>query len=60
MTREQALRAWVFAGLVAGAKQAATYWPEGTVFVSVVDPGVGTERKSAVLQTCRKEDHCYI
>ena len=24
------------------------YWPEGTVFVSVVDPGVGTKRKSCV------------
>lgn len=27
------------------------YWPKGTVFVSVVDPGVGTDRKSVVLQT---------
>jgi len=27
------------------------YWPEGTVFVSVVDPGVGTERKSVVVTT---------
>ena len=24
------------------------YWPEGTVFVSVVDPGVGTSRKASV------------
>ncbi|MEA5050306.1 MAG: SAM-dependent chlorinase/fluorinase [Oscillospiraceae bacterium] len=24
------------------------YWPQGTVFVSVVDPGVGTARKSCV------------
>jgi len=24
------------------------YWPDGTVFVSVVDPGVGTSRKSCV------------
>jgi len=31
--------------------QAAEYWPEGTVFVSVVDPGVGTNRKSVVLKT---------
>jgi len=31
--------------------QAAAYWPKGTVFVSVVDPGVGTERKSVVLKT---------
>lgn len=31
--------------------QTAAYWPTGTVFVSVVDPGVGTERKSVVLKT---------
>lgn len=31
--------------------QAAPYWPKGTVFVSVVDPGVGTNRKSVVLLT---------
>ncbi|MFT5131918.1 MAG: S-adenosylmethionine hydrolase [Gammaproteobacteria bacterium] len=31
--------------------QTAKYWPGGTVFVSVVDPGVGTERKSVVLKT---------
>jgi S-adenosylmethionine hydrolase len=31
-------------------KQTAPYWPSGTVFVSVVDPGVGTERKSVVLK----------
>jgi len=31
--------------------QTAEYWPAGTVFVSVVDPGVGTERKSIVLRT---------
>lgn len=30
---------------------AAPYWPENTVFVSVVDPGVGTERHSVVLKT---------
>ena len=29
----------------------APYWPSGTVFVSVVDPGVGTDRKSVVLRT---------
>jgi S-adenosylmethionine hydrolase len=28
--------------------QTAAYWPKGTVFVSVVDPGVGTSRKSIV------------
>ncbi len=27
------------------------YWPSGTVFVSVVDPGVGTSRKSVVVET---------
>jgi len=32
-------------------KQTAPYWPAGTVFVSVIDPGVGTERASVVLQT---------
>jgi len=32
-------------------EQAAEYWPKGTVFVSVVDPGVGTARKSVVLKT---------
>jgi len=28
--------------------QAINYWPEGTVFVSIVDPGVGSNRKSVV------------
>src|SRR5271156_1819195 len=32
-------------------EQAVPYWPAGTVFVSVVDPGVGTTRKSVVLKT---------
>jgi S-adenosylmethionine hydrolase len=32
-------------------QQTVPYWPAGTVFVSVVDPGVGTERKSVVLKT---------
>ncbi|PUD14280.1 acetolactate synthase, partial [Helicobacter pylori] len=31
--------------------QTASYWPKGSVFVSVVDPGVGTKRKSVVLKT---------
>lgn len=31
--------------------QTAPYWPAGTVFVSVVDPGVGSARKSVVLKT---------
>lgn len=38
--------------------QAAEYWPKGTVFVSVVDPGVGTERKSVVLKT--KSGHFFV
>lgn len=32
-------------------QQTMPYWPAGTVFVSVVDPGVGTKRKSVVLET---------
>ena len=32
-------------------QQTAQYWPVGTVFVSVVDPGVGSSRKSVVLKT---------
>src|SRR4249919_361349 len=32
-------------------EQTVPYWPPGTVFVSVVDPGVGTSRKSVVLKT---------
>lgn len=32
-------------------KQAVPYWPKGTVFVNVVDPGVGTERKGVVART---------
>lgn len=32
-------------------QQTVPYWPAGTVFVSVVDPGVGTSRKSVVLKT---------
>ena len=31
--------------------QTVQYWPKGTVFVSVVDPGVGTDRLSVVAQT---------
>lgn len=37
--------------------QTITYWPEETVFVSVVDPGVGTDRKSVVVKT---NDNQYI
>ena len=32
-------------------EQTVPYWPSGTVIVSVVDPGVGTDRKSVVLKT---------
>lgn len=32
-------------------EQTVSYWPSGTVFVSVVDPGVGTARRSVVLKT---------
>src|SRR5258707_2216592 len=32
-------------------EQTVRYWPAGSVFVSVVDPGVGTARKSVVLKT---------
>ncbi|MFT8872096.1 MAG: S-adenosyl-l-methionine hydroxide adenosyltransferase family protein [Sporolactobacillus sp.] len=31
--------------------QTVDYWPEGTVFVSVVDPGVGCSRRSVVART---------
>ena len=31
--------------------QTIRYWPAGTVFVSVVDPGVGSDRKSIVVKT---------
>lgn len=31
--------------------QTVIYWPKGTVFVSVVDPGVGTARKPVVMLT---------
>jgi len=38
--------------------QTASYWPKGTVFVSVVDPGVGTDRRSVVLET--KTGHYFV
>lgn len=31
--------------------QTISYWPDGTVFVSVVDPGVGSDRRSIVVKT---------
>ncbi|TNH09218.1 SAM hydrolase/SAM-dependent halogenase family protein [Testudinibacter sp. TR-2022] len=38
--------------------QTAPYWQKGTVFVSVVDPGVGTDRKSVVLKT--QSGHYFV
>lgn len=35
--------------------QTITYWPEETVFVSVVDPGVGSDRLSVVVQTVNNQ-----
>ncbi|MFT3947673.1 MAG: S-adenosyl-l-methionine hydroxide adenosyltransferase family protein [Agriterribacter sp.] len=32
-------------------QQTAPYWPAGTIFISVVDPGVGTQRKGVVMKT---------
>jgi len=39
-------------------EQTAVYWPPGTVFVSVVDPGVGSERLSVVLKT--RSGHYFV
>jgi S-adenosylmethionine hydrolase len=39
-------------------QQTAPYWADGTVFVCVVDPGVGTKRKSIILKT--KANHYYV
>jgi S-adenosylmethionine hydrolase len=38
--------------------QVAPYWPKGTVFVGVVDPGVGTSRLSIGVKT--RTEHYYI
>ncbi len=38
--------------------QVVPFWPSNTVFVSVVDPGVGTERRSIVVKT--KKDHYIV
>ena len=38
--------------------QAMTYWAKGTVFVCVVDPGVGSERKSVAVLT--KSGHIVV
>ncbi|HYG18823.1 MAG TPA: S-adenosyl-l-methionine hydroxide adenosyltransferase family protein [Ohtaekwangia sp.] len=39
-------------------EQVARYWPVGTVFVSVVDPGVGSSRKSIVMKT--RSGHYFV
>lgn len=38
--------------------QTYSYWPKGTVFVSVIDPGVGSDRKSIVMKT--KSGHYFV
>ena len=37
--------------------QSVRFWPEGTIYVSVVDPGVGTARRACVAKT---KDGYYI
>ncbi len=39
-------------------EQSARYWPAGSVFVSIVDPGVGSKRKSIVMKT--KTGHYFV
>lgn len=39
-------------------KQTCSFWSKGTVFVGVVDPGVGTERNSIVLKT--KDGYYFV
>lgn len=41
-----------------GLQQTTAFCPAGTVFVSVVDPGVGSARKSVVLKT--KSGHYFV
>ena len=36
----------------ASLRNVMPFWPKGTIFVSVVDPGVGTARKASVAHTC--------
>ena len=38
--------------------QTAPFWPKGTVFVVVVDPGVGTDRKSIAAKS--KKGHFFV
>lgn len=39
-------------------QQAASFWPAGTVFVSIVDPGVGTVRRAVVVRS--KTGHFFV
>ncbi len=39
-------------------QQVASFWPAGTVFVSIVDPGVGTARRSVVVRS--KTGHLFV
>jgi len=39
-------------------QQTAPYWPSGTVFVSIVDPGVGTDRKAVVVRS--RTGHLFV
>lgn len=39
-------------------QQTYMYWPKGTVFVTVVDPGVGSERKSVVVKS--RSGHYFV
>jgi S-adenosylmethionine hydrolase len=48
-------------GIFAGAYrlyQAEEFWPAGSVFVTVIDPGVGTDRLSIVLKT--RNGHYFV
>ncbi|RYZ66744.1 MAG: hypothetical protein EOP05_18685 [Proteobacteria bacterium] len=38
--------------------QTYKYWPKGTVFVTVIDPGVGSERHSIVMRS--KSGHYFV
>jgi S-adenosylmethionine hydrolase len=38
--------------------QTAPYWPRGTVFVAVIDPGVGTARRSIAMRT--ESGHLFV
>lgn len=39
-------------------RETVNYWPPGTVFVSVVDPGVGTEQDSVAVRT--RSGHYFV